>query len=90
MKGLFAGVVATTTFAVASAGDYCGQWDWAKSTNYIVYNNLWNKKAAASGSQCTGCWNTYRRPGQRQVGKRAEKQGDQVVVWERVGTRECW
>ncbi|GMF23957.1 unnamed protein product [Phytophthora lilii] len=54
MKGFFTGVLAAATLAVASAGDYCGQWDWAKSTNYIVYNNLWNKNAASSGSQCTG------------------------------------
>jgi xyloglucan-specific endo-beta-1,4-glucanase len=54
MKGFFAGILAAATLAVASAGDYCGQWDWAKSTNYIVYNNLWNKNAASSGSQCTG------------------------------------
>ncbi|ETI54459.1 hypothetical protein F441_02682 [Phytophthora nicotianae CJ01A1] len=54
MKGLLAGTIAAATFAVASAGEYCGQWDWAKSTQYTVYNNLWNKNAAASGSQCTG------------------------------------
>ncbi|KAG6616431.1 Cell 12A endoglucanase [Phytophthora cinnamomi] len=54
MKGFFAGAIAAATLAVASAGEFCGQWDSAKSTNYIVYNNLWNKNAAASGSQCTG------------------------------------
>ncbi|KAL4173255.1 Xyloglucan-specific endo-beta-1,4-glucanase 1 [Phytophthora ramorum] len=54
MKGLFAGVIAAAAFAVASAGEYCGQWDWAKSTNYIIYNNMWNKNSATSGSQCTG------------------------------------
>ncbi|KAG1690945.1 Xyloglucan-specific endo-beta-1,4-glucanase 1 [Phytophthora capsici] len=54
MKGFFTGVIAAAAFAVASAGEYCGQWDWAKSSQYTVYNNLWNKKAAASGSQCTG------------------------------------
>ncbi|KAE9175885.1 hypothetical protein PF005_g25214, partial [Phytophthora fragariae] len=47
LRGRIAPRIHYTTFAVASAGDYCGQWDWAKSTNY-------NKKAAASGSQCTG------------------------------------
>ncbi|KAK1929440.1 putative xyloglucan-specific endo-beta-1 [Phytophthora citrophthora] len=54
MKGFFAGVIAAAAFTVASAGEYCGQWDWAKSSQYTVYNNLWNKNAAASGSQCTG------------------------------------
>ncbi|KAG3058246.1 hypothetical protein PI124_g19263 [Phytophthora idaei] len=54
MTGFLAGAITAATFAVASAGEYCGQWDWAKSTQYTVYNNLWNKNAAASGSQCTG------------------------------------
>ncbi|KAG6955981.1 hypothetical protein JG688_00011641 [Phytophthora aleatoria] len=54
MKGFLAGAITAATFAVASAGEYCGQWDWAKSTQYTVYNNLWNMNAAASGSQCTG------------------------------------
>ncbi|KAF1777864.1 Concanavalin A-like lectin/glucanase domain [Phytophthora cactorum] len=54
MKGFLAGAITAATFAVASAREYCGQWDWAKSTQYTVYNNLWNKNAAASGSQCTG------------------------------------
>ncbi|KAF1782379.1 Concanavalin A-like lectin/glucanase domain [Phytophthora cactorum] len=44
MKGFLAGAITAATFAVASAGEYCGQWDWAKSTQYTVYNNL----------QCTG------------------------------------
>ncbi|KAG7398960.1 hypothetical protein PHYBOEH_010065 [Phytophthora boehmeriae] len=54
MKGLFVGVLAAASVAISSAGDYCGQWDWAKGTNYIVYNNLWNQGKATSGSQCTG------------------------------------
>ncbi|KAG2524035.1 hypothetical protein BBO99_00005377 [Phytophthora kernoviae] len=54
MKGIFTGVLAAASVAIASAGDYCGQWDWAKGTNYIVYNNLWNQGKATSGSQCTG------------------------------------
>ncbi|KAF1942934.1 endoglucanase A precursor [Clathrospora elynae] len=34
--------------------DYCGQWDNTISGPYTVYNNLWGRGDATSGSQCTG------------------------------------
>ncbi|KAI5800742.1 concanavalin A-like lectin/glucanase domain-containing protein [Pyronema domesticum] len=39
---------------IVCAADFCGQWDTATTTNYILYNNLWGSSAATSGSQCTG------------------------------------
>ncbi|OQR94954.1 xyloglucan-specific endo-beta-1,4-glucanase A [Thraustotheca clavata] len=53
MKGFFAASLAAFA-ATASAGDYCGQWDSTTVGKYIVYNNLWGKGDATSGSQCTG------------------------------------
>ncbi|KAH3916454.1 hypothetical protein HBI56_045690 [Parastagonospora nodorum] len=34
--------------------DYCGQWDNQIIGDFTVYNNLWGKADATSGSQCTG------------------------------------
>ncbi|KAH8599780.1 glycoside hydrolase family 12 protein [Bisporella sp. PMI_857] len=31
----------------------CGQWDSVQTGTYIVYQNLWGKGSATSGSQCT-------------------------------------
>ncbi|KAI9906800.1 hypothetical protein PsorP6_003267 [Peronosclerospora sorghi] len=53
MKMSFAGIITAAALPLAFASDFCGQWDKATSNKYIVYNNLWNKNAAASGSQCT-------------------------------------
>jgi xyloglucan-specific endo-beta-1,4-glucanase len=50
---LFAMVSALLT-AGASAADFCDQWGLTTTGNYILYNNLWGKGAATSGSQCTG------------------------------------
>ncbi|GMF13967.1 unnamed protein product [Phytophthora lilii] len=46
MKNFFAGTIATATLAVASAGDCCGQWDSAKSTNYICPTTFGTRNAA--------------------------------------------
>ena len=34
-------------------GTYCGQWDSETSGTYTIYNNLWGRDSADSGSQCT-------------------------------------
>lgn len=39
---------------VQKRADYCGQWDSAVSGDYTIYNNLWGRDDATSGSQCTG------------------------------------
>ncbi|KAL4130506.1 Inactive glycoside hydrolase xlp1 [Phytophthora ramorum] len=49
----FLAVVMATLLSVSSA-DFCSQWRLSKAGNYIIYNNLWNKNSATSGSQCTG------------------------------------
>ena len=33
------------------AEKYCGQWDSKTTGSYILYNNLWGKDAATSGSR---------------------------------------
>jgi xyloglucan-specific endo-beta-1,4-glucanase len=38
----------------ASAAEFCDQWGSTTTGNYILYNNLWGKDSATSGSQCTG------------------------------------
>ncbi|KAM0322252.1 hypothetical protein ACHAQA_009540 [Verticillium albo-atrum] len=35
------------------ATNLCGQWDNLKVGSYLVYNNLWGRDQATSGSQCT-------------------------------------
>jgi xyloglucan-specific endo-beta-1,4-glucanase len=32
---------------------FCGEDDLAHAANYLLYNNLWGKDEATSGSQCT-------------------------------------
>lgn len=39
---------------VEKRADSCGQWDTVETGSYTVYNNLWNKDSADSGSQCFG------------------------------------
>ncbi|PVI04772.1 glycoside hydrolase family 12 protein [Periconia macrospinosa] len=46
--------LATPTPTIQKRADYCGQWDSAVTGDYTVYNNLWGRDAATSGSQCTG------------------------------------
>ncbi|KXJ96355.1 xyloglucan-specific endo-beta-1,4-glucanase precursor [Microdochium bolleyi] len=50
-----AGLVAATPTPTLDkrATTFCGDWDSAATGGYTVYNNLWGKGAATSGSQCT-------------------------------------
>ncbi|KAH7039879.1 xyloglucan-specific endo-beta-1,4-glucanase A [Microdochium trichocladiopsis] len=43
----------TPTTLDKRATTFCGDWDSAATGGYTVYNNLWGKGAATSGSQCT-------------------------------------
>ncbi|KAB8073615.1 putative xyloglucan-specific endo-beta-1,4-glucanase A [Aspergillus leporis] len=40
--------------AINRRSDMCGQWDTATTSKFTLYNNLWGKGNADSGSQCTG------------------------------------
>lgn len=44
----------TPASALSKRADFCGQWDTSVQGSYTIYNNLWNKGQATSGSQCTG------------------------------------
>ncbi|KAJ4315075.1 hypothetical protein N0V94_006129 [Neodidymelliopsis sp. IMI 364377] len=44
----------TPASALTKRADYCGQWDNQIQGPYTIYNNLWGRDAATSGSQCTG------------------------------------
>lgn len=44
--------IATSSPLVRRA-DMCGDWDSVVSGDYTLYNNLWGKGSATSGSQCT-------------------------------------
>ncbi|KAH6644527.1 concanavalin A-like lectin/glucanase domain-containing protein [Boeremia exigua] len=46
--------VAAPASVVSKRADYCGQWDNQIQGPYTIYNNLWGRDAATSGSQCTG------------------------------------
>ncbi|OAL04874.1 endoglucanase A precursor [Phaeosphaeriaceae sp. SRC1lsM3a] len=46
--------LAAPTSTVQKRADYCGQWDSQVTGSYTIYNNLWGKADATSGSQCTG------------------------------------
>lgn len=58
----FSSIAAVALFALTNASptpvqkraDSCGQWDSVKTGTYTVYNNLWGRDAATSGSQCYG------------------------------------
>ncbi|KAJ8109610.1 hypothetical protein OPT61_g7332 [Boeremia exigua] len=39
---------------LSKRADYCGQWDNQIQGPYTIYNNLWGRDQATSGSQCTG------------------------------------
>lgn len=43
----------TIASPLARRGTYCGQWDSETAGPYTIYNNLWGKDQATSGSQCT-------------------------------------
>ncbi|KAF1844302.1 glycoside hydrolase family 12 protein [Cucurbitaria berberidis CBS 394.84] len=46
--------LAAPAATVQKRADYCGQWDNAVNGPYTTYNNLWGRRDATSGSQCTG------------------------------------
>lgn len=53
-SGLAALAAATPTpAALTRRADMCGDWDNVVVNDYTLYNNLWGKGAATSGSQCT-------------------------------------
>lgn len=39
---------------LSKRADFCGQWDNQVQGSYTIYNNLWGRDQATSGSQCTG------------------------------------
>ncbi|KAJ4987135.1 glycosyl hydrolase family 12 [Stagonosporopsis vannaccii] len=49
-------IAAPTTPAsdLSKRADFCGQWDNQVQGPYTIYNNLWGRDQATSGSQCTG------------------------------------
>ncbi|KAH8728224.1 endoglucanase A precursor [Phaeosphaeriaceae sp. PMI808] len=54
-------LASTAAFALAAPStslqkraDFCDQWGNQVSGPYTIYNNLWGKADASSGSQCTG------------------------------------
>lgn len=49
-----AAVSAAPSRTTVERADSCGQWDSIKTGTYTVYNNLWGKDQATSGSQCFG------------------------------------
>jgi xyloglucan-specific endo-beta-1,4-glucanase len=51
---LLASILSAFVATGASAADFCDQWGSTSTDNYIIYNNLWGRDAATSGSQCTG------------------------------------
>jgi xyloglucan-specific endo-beta-1,4-glucanase len=62
MKLTFAAVASTmallataspTPATLTRRADMCGDWDNVVTGDYTLYNNLWGKGAATSGSQCT-------------------------------------
>ncbi|KAF2010929.1 glycoside hydrolase family 12 protein [Aaosphaeria arxii CBS 175.79] len=53
MLSLSAAVGAAPTNVFEKRADMCGQWDNVVSGTYTLYNNLWGRDAATSGSQCT-------------------------------------
>lgn len=45
--------LAAATPTLHRRADMCGDWDNVVVNDYTLYNNLWGKGAATSGSQCT-------------------------------------
>ena len=50
---LAAALTASATPLLPRATEMCGDWDNVVTGDYTLYNNLWGKGAATSGSQCT-------------------------------------
>lgn len=46
--------LAVPTATIQKRADFCGQWDSQVTGDYTIYNNLWGRADATSGSQCTG------------------------------------
>lgn len=44
---------AAPTATIEKRADMCGQWDNTVTGPYTLYNNLWGRDDADSGSQCT-------------------------------------
>ncbi|KAF2622527.1 glycoside hydrolase family 12 protein [Macroventuria anomochaeta] len=44
----------TPATVLSKRADFCGQWDNQVQGSYTIYNNLWGRDQATSGSQCTG------------------------------------
>lgn len=44
----------TPASVLSKRADFCGQWDNQVQGSYTIYNNLWGRDQATSGSQCTG------------------------------------
>lgn len=58
VKMKFLAALALGTLASASSvtrrDDFCGQYDTVQQGDFTLYNNLWGRDNADSGSQCTG------------------------------------
>jgi xyloglucan-specific endo-beta-1,4-glucanase len=50
---LAAALAAHATPLLSRATEMCGDWDNVAVQDYTLYNNLWGKGSATSGSQCT-------------------------------------
>ena len=50
---LAAALTASATPLLPRATEMCGDWDNVAVQDYTLYNNLWGKGSATSGSQCT-------------------------------------
>ncbi|KAF2194788.1 glycoside hydrolase family 12 protein [Zopfia rhizophila CBS 207.26] len=46
--------LAAPTATIEKRADMCGDWDSQVTGSYTLYQNLWGKSSATSGSQCSG------------------------------------
>jgi len=53
LTSTLAAALASATPLVSRATEMCGDWDNVVVQDYTLYNNLWGKGSATSGSQCT-------------------------------------
>ncbi|TDH73079.1 hypothetical protein CCR75_003704 [Bremia lactucae] len=53
MKVLFVSALAAIAGSITNAKNFCDQWGQERAGPYIIYNNLYGKNKATSGSQCT-------------------------------------
>lgn len=54
LTGALAAPVSEASNPLPKRADVCGQWDSQTTGRYIMYNNLWGRDSATSGSQCSG------------------------------------